>query len=485
MSEQIQWNTFKQTVFQLQEQNKYDQLLDYFKANKRDFQSQIANDTSVLRYLLKALRKSGNSQHIFSFLEAYGITISDKTEKYLLNEYGWGLLANLRSSASYSEDHGEEDEFSDHVTHDDTSGEAEQPKSPLIEKIVEYMQLVSKSKDDFYTTLISALFTSVLKAEKRKPTINWRFINEFCDLFDPESLSAECMTIQTPRLKKKTTELASDRETWYAAKVKSLYGLGNYRLCQELAEKALDAIPRFHYSNDAWFARWIALSLSRMGDSHGAISRLEKILKRKRDWFIQKELAELHHETGNLDEALKMALEAVNNFGEIKYKVDLLRLLSAILKDKGQKELAFKHLSLSKMVRRDEGWTIPQALINELESYKLPEIPWAEFISLKNALMAWWKEQKGPTNPHRSQRQNEHEDHGPIARMNGVITRILHDNERGKFGFIKFDGDRQASFNIQVQFPIHQSIHEGIEIEFSLEQRPDGKYCASNIRLKT
>lgn len=485
MSEQISWQDFKQAVSRLCEEGKYQELLDYFKVNKADFQGQIAADSYVLRYLLKAVRKSGHSRHIFTFMDSFGIVISDKTNKYLLNEYGWGLLDNLRSSGHYPDDSDFGEEFFDHAAPVDHVGAPEQPKSLLNERIMEFLKTVTGLKDSFFDKLVSALFSSVLKTEKKKPAPNWRFVSEFCDLFDPGRLSTECQTIQTPHMKKKTTELASDQETWYAAKVKSLYILGEYRLCLELAEKALDAVPKYHYSNDAWFARWIALSLSGMGDARGAITRLEEILKRKHDWFIQKELAELHHKSGNTSEALKLALEAVNSFGELKFKVDLMNLLASILKGKGQNELAFRHLSLGKMVRRDEGWGIPGVLLNELDAYGLPEIPWSEFDNLKKTLKTWWREQAGPSPVHRRPKPAAGKDHGPETKSSGVIKKILHDNERGKFGFVRFDGDNEASFNIPRDFSIHPQLREGIEIEFALEQMPDGKYRARNLRLKS
>ena len=42
------------------------------------------------------------------------------------------------------------------------------------------------------------------------------------------------------------------------------------------------------------------------------------------NWFIQKELAELYFEKGNIESALKQATDAMNNFGPLEFKVDLL-----------------------------------------------------------------------------------------------------------------------------------------------------------------
>lgn len=484
MSEQMPWQDFKQAIAQLSEQGKYQELLDHFKANKASFQGLIAADTFILRYMLKALRKSGHARHIFSFLAAYGTGISEKTNKYLLNEYGWGLLDNLKNSGHHTDDHGFEEELLDLEVHENPSGVPDHPRSELTGKIEEFLKLVTGLKDGFFDQLVSTLFSTVIKAEKKRPTPNWKFLSGFCDIFDPDMLSTECKTIQTPHLKKKTTELASDRESWYAAKTKALYSLQEYRLCLELSEKALEAFPKFHYSNDAWFARWIALSLSQLGNTEEAIAKLKEILKRKREWFIQKELAELYYKTGNLDEALKLGLEGMNNFGELKYKVGLLRLLGTILKNKQQNELTFQHLSLSKLIRRHESWGIPGALLAELDSFGLPEIPWSGFDNLKRKLKVYWAEQGGSTPVRQANGSADHGNAGLEARNSGVIQRILNDNERGKFGFVLFDGDKQAAFNIPPQAPIHPKIQVGVEIEFNPELMPDGKHRAKNIRLK-
>ena len=81
-----------------------------------------------------------------------------------------------------------------------------------------------------------------------------------------------------------------------------------YQECFEVSKQALEAFEKFHYSNDIWFARRIALSKKFLGNSTDALNELLLVLKRKREWFIQSEVAEIYKENGDFDTAFKYAI---------------------------------------------------------------------------------------------------------------------------------------------------------------------------------
>jgi hypothetical protein len=85
-----------------------------------------------------------------------------------------------------------------------------------------------------------------------------------------------------------------------------------------------------------------------------AINDLLLVLKRKKEWFIQKEIAELYKECGQTDDAFEYAIQAINNFGGLGYKIDLLFMIGELFKIKGENELSFKHFSLSRLIRISE-----------------------------------------------------------------------------------------------------------------------------------
>ena len=241
---------------------------------------------------------------------------------------------------------------------------------------------------DFSKTLVSNLFSIVLKSEKKKPAPNWKLVNDFCNQIDPTLLSTDCSTIQVERKgRTQDMELASDFENWYAYKTKALMKLGEWQECFNTSKEALEKIDSFHYSNDVWFSRRVALSKKNLGNAEDTIEELETILKKKREWFIQKELAELYFEKDDLDAAFKLAIDAINNFGPLEFKVDLLYLIGKILNKQEESDLAFKHFSLSKLVRQDEEWKVPQKVFDELNQLEQSEIPLSELKNLKSELI--------------------------------------------------------------------------------------------------
>ena len=198
-------------------------------------------------------------------------------------------------------------------------------------------------------------FSYLLKKFKDKPSVNWTVVNKFCDLVSVDSLDTECRTIEVERKgEKKPMELASSKEDWYAVKTKALFETQHYQECFELSKKALESFEKFHYSNEVWFARRIALSKKHLGNSADALNELLLILKRKKEWFIQNEVAQIYKEYGDYEKAFKYAISAINNFGDLEYKVGLLVLIAELLALKEEKELSFKHFSLSKLLRLQE-----------------------------------------------------------------------------------------------------------------------------------
>jgi tetratricopeptide (TPR) repeat protein len=260
-------------------------------------------------------------------------------------------------------------------------------KDDLITKIEQVILLLFRVNNPFHQTLISNLFSIVLKSEKKKPAPNWRLVNDFCNSINPEMLSHDCSTIQVKRKgQTKDMELASDFENWYAYKTKALVKLGEWDECFKKSKEALEKIESFHYSNDIWFSRRIAISKKNLGNTEDAISELETILRKKSEWFIQKEVAELYFDKDDLEHAFRYAIDAINNFGPMEFKVDLLFLLGKILLKKEENDLAFKHFTLSKLLREVEDWKVPQKVKDELKNFTNPEINIDNIETLKEML---------------------------------------------------------------------------------------------------
>lgn len=297
-------------------------------------------------------------------------------------------------------------------------------------------------------------FSFLLKKFKDKPSVNWEIVNRFCDLVSVESLDASCTVIEVERKgAKKPMELASDKENWYAFKTKALFETQQYRECFEVSKQALEIFQSLHYSNDAWFARRIALSKKHLGNSTDALNELLLILKRKKEWFIQREVAEIYKENGDFDKAFKYAIEAINNFGDLEYKVGLLVLIAEILEERQEKELSFKHYMLSKLLRQQAEWKIPQALNYALNNLNFPQIPLEQTANLKKELAIYW-------NTFKTQ-----QDKSTISshQLIGKIDKILHNNEKGADGFIRYDNNKSIYFRLNLADELIKILSVGLE----------------------
>ncbi len=326
-------------------------------------------------------------------------------------------------------------------------------------------------------------FGFLLKKFKDKPSVNWTVVNKFCDLVSVEALETECRTIEVERKgEKKPMELASDKENWYAFKTKSLFETGMYQECFEVSKQALEAFEKFHYSNDIWFARRIALSKKHLGNSDEALNELLKILRRKREWFIQSEVAEIYKENGDFEKAFKYAIEAINNFGDLEYKVGLLVLIADILEKKQENELSFKHYMLSKLLRQQEEWKVPQTLDYTLQNLGFAQIPIEHLPSLKRELKNYWNTFK----PQQTRPTTNGNTTNNSQQQTGKIDKILHNDEKGVDGFIKYDKNKSVYFRLQATDELIKSLNIGFEVTFKiLPPKEDGKKeRAINIKQK-
>lgn len=322
-------------------------------------------------------------------------------------------------------------------------------------------------------------FGYLLKKFKDKPSVNWTFVNKFCDLVSADTLDTECKTIEVERKgEKKPMELASDKENWYAFKTKSLFETQQYQECFEISKKALETFETFHYSNEIWFARRIALSKKHLGNSADALNELLQVLRRKKEWFIQTEVAEIYKENGDFDKAFKYAIEAINNFGDLVYKVGLLVQLAEILENKMEHELAYKHYSLSKLLRQHEEWKVPQTIEYSLQNLGFAQISLEQLPNLKKELKNYWNTFK---------LQQESKTINSNQQQTGKIDKILNNDEKGADGFIKYDSNKSVYFRLQPSEELVKNINIGLEVTFKvLPPKVDGKKeRAINVKQKT
>ena len=464
---------FSRHIGQLKGEKKYSEALSFFKENKAPFtEAEISNNQYLIADILSCLRYENFFDAGFQFLKTYGIEINEETNGRILNAYGWLLWSKYKKENAGGNDN-LENEGNPFEEEESTEPQinSSSTKPALLSKVQDLIPLLYNLNTEFEKTLISQLFSIVLKSEKQKPNTNWELINNFCDEFDPNNLSVEGRTGKVERKDKmKDMEFASDREVWFANKTKALFKLEDWAQCFELSKIALDSFKVFHYSNEIWFARRIALCKKNLGNPSEAIAELLAILKKKKEWFIQTEVAQLYLEANDIENAFKYAMQAVTNWGDLEFKVELLSLLGKILHLKNENELAFKHYSLSKFLRQKEGWKVNQELIEKLEAFDYPEIPADDISKLKSELKKYWSTFK-PSNDNSE----------TSGTMEGVILKILNDNERGKDGFLKCN-NTEHYFSVSGNSDLTPKIETNTKVLFQLIETGE-KVSAKIIKI--
>ena len=77
-----------------------------------------------------------------------------------------------------------------------------------------------------------------------------------------------------------------------------------------------------HYTNEIWFERRKAQCLTKRNKFEEAITIYQKLIPKKSDWFILKELCECYFKVGEYGKALNYARNAAKAYGPINFKVE-------------------------------------------------------------------------------------------------------------------------------------------------------------------
>ena len=424
---------FSREINTLKKSKQYKEVLHYFKENKQKFSTdQIAGNPYIIDGIITSLRKTGKVNFIDTFLKQYQIQINDATHEVILTAYGWGLYEGVKNGLYAKQ---------------------------MIPQVLKYpVYLLSQHQSVYAYGVISNLLKIGIKIAKEHVVQDSLFTNNFCDLFDPEKLSMEPNIYEWEG---KKNELASDREKWYSEKSKALFELNRFEECYKISDKALHEIDKFHNNNNLWFVRRMALSQKELGNLDEAIEKLQDVYRRKKEWFIQKEIAELYFEKGDIDIALKNCVEALNAKAPIEFKIGLIFLMGKILKNKNDTALAQQHFMLVKKIREEKEWKIPEEVLNEIGAVEDSTTR----KELQSDLVRYWR--------------------GKIPKKDtyqGIVKKILNDNERGKNGFIT-SGAEDFYFTIPVHIKFVDSVMEGVSVTFEVLELPDGKQKAKILNV--
>lgn len=277
---------------------------------------------------------------------------------------------------------------------------------------------------------------------------------EWLDKLDPDELSKECRS--GPGKDGKQVEYASDVEKWYSSKAKALDKLERYQESKQVSLKALETLKKCHHDNDIWFKYRIAVADKHLGLLDEAQARMEEVHQKKKDYFVDLEMAEIAHAQNRLSDAIKFACSAALAPGQtdLGFRWKVYFLLAQLFQEKGELALAKEHALLVWKIRTEQGWKVPQeveSLARELATDLSDE---RSARKIEKGLHEAWKKAR-------------FEDRKKIQ---GHIKTILKD---GKSGFIKAEDGKEYYYHSRELRGDRDLFDYGIEVEFYSEPSSD------------
>ena len=215
----------------------------------------------------------------------------------------------------------------------------------------------------------------------------------------------------------------SKKEKYYDYATKAYLECEDFEKCIETSKEALESLTVFTNSSDIWYKWRIAKSYRELLENQEALKYLEEVSKVKKDWFVQKEIAENYYMMGEDEKAMDYIGEAVLTNDPSNIKVNLYYLAYKILKEINP-ELALKHAELFCAIKLDNDSQIPE----ELDDLLIDEDD-LDRRALESELKEYWSEYKF------KDRELQY----------GTVTKIF---EHGKSGFITSDSDESVYFNV-------------------------------------
>lgn len=435
-------NEISNQILHLRWNKQFDEALSLFKTHYHTNLSDddIAEDEKLTSAIIDCLKALGKSKQALDFLikNLKTATKSDINSKLAVN-IAWLFLH------TYKEKIPEKNRF--------------QYYFPLINKLI--TNLKDKPGEYVFSKL---LFESIEYWHEEKIDKAEKLL-ELLNTIPAEDMNDEITVIKTSAKGiDKEIELASDKEKYYSWKSKLEYAAMQYNNCIETSEKALDEIKNFHFGNNIWFARRIALSMKQQGNLQQAINKLQQILKKKNDWFLHREIAEIYAEQGDNDKAWEYAVKAFLQGGNSAYKVKLIDLMYKLTEQKN-KILSEKLNHLQYIIRTENNWNI---------SYK----PTKPDNSRKTSLI-FYKQIMQELDIAQNTKETKTE------YTEGKITRILHEGANGD-GFISDRQGRSIYFRFAVAQIKAEEIKTGLAVNCIVKEafRNDKKVWSASKVIK-
>lgn len=192
-------------------------------------------------------------------------------------------------------------------------------KEDLFFSIVD--EICSLCKQEKYSPL-EATINKAMKYIMNKKPVNYQKLSDLLDQLDVQALSTE------PFINSVGKEYESKREKWYRIKIRSLYELGEYNRCIEVANTAYTQPIKWHYNNLNWVKYYRASSLVKVERYEEAENEFLSLGNRIPHIDSSEILYQLYLNTGKENEAY---INLIYRFFNAGYNVKYLPLYEQVL----------------------------------------------------------------------------------------------------------------------------------------------------------
>lgn len=317
-----------------------------------------------------------------------------------------------------------------------------------------------------------AIFAAV-GAEKAKG--HWAEVARWCELLDPEGLSDKAQAGPNGR------SLPSPLERYYFARLKALVETRRWEDALSVAEAAC---AKFRANLE--FVRWKAHSVAGVGDAGAAVALLQPVVRDRRSrWYHLADLARFQWEAGQAEQAWDTGVNAMRLPAEEHARVGLLALLATVAESLGRPDEAADLLAWCLALRREQGWPIPQALV-ELKERLGPGADWdAPAAAHRRSCRAFLAPAGGSRGPEPAGGPapggSEPPPLPPAGAEGRYHGRLLGVQEGRPFAFLRIPEGQQI-FVMAAELP--ENAQDGAEVTFRVERSFDRKKNRASWRGK-
>jgi len=214
----------------------------------------------------------------------------------------------------------------------------------------------------------------------------------------------------------------SKKEKYYDWATKAYLKSMEYEKCIDASKIALNTFKTFLNDGDVWYKWRIAKSLMELNRFNEALEYYLEVIKVKNDWYMYRDIAEIHYNLKKPMDALKYLCHAVLAPIPASIKANVYYLCYRVFKSFNP-EMALKHAELFYLLKEEKGHSMPY----EIEQLNIDSRD-LNRRELEREITGLWTQYKYKDQKH----------------QHGTVVKYIQDKN---FGFIKTEEGDEIFFH--------------------------------------